>query len=399
MQVRRPVTAFAAAIAACALLSWAAQGAAESPPAPATPAGVNVEVDRLDQTKVTGVFAAKTLPLREEFGVVNLDVTKVKRIDTVPPEAEDVAAGRPGVPANVLLMKGDHLNGSVLLDAIEVTTPGGETVRVPLAEVARITFLHPKDHSLLAAAIALLTLTLMEIVLGVDNVIFLVILAGKLPEEQRPRARTIGLAAALGTRLILLFFLSTLMGLTRPLFVLPNLPLLGTFEARGISWRDIVLLAGGTFLIGKSVYEMHEKVEEAGHEAHQKPTRSSFARVIVMMALFDIIFSLDSVITAVGMVEDLWVMVTAMVLAMFVMLGFAGPINRYVDNHPTIKVLALSFLVLIGVILVAEGLGQHINKGYIYFAMAFAVAVEVVNMQLRGKHPIPTPEKAADAAA
>jgi predicted tellurium resistance membrane protein TerC len=398
MQVRRPVIAFAAAIAACAVWSWAAQGAAESPPAPAAPAGVNVEVERLDQTKVTGVFTAKTLPLQEEFGVVNLDVVKVKRVDTVPPDEAD-AAGRIGIPANVLLMKGEHLNGPLLLDAIEVTPPGGETVRVPLAEVARITFLHPKDHSLLAAAIALLTLTMMEIVLGVDNVIFLVILAGKLPEAQRPRARTIGLAAALGTRLILLFFLSTLMGLTRPVFVLPHLPFLGTFEARGISWRDIVLLAGGLFLIGKSVYEMHEKVEEAGHETDAKPTRSSFARVILMMAIFDIIFSLDSVITAVGMVEDLWVMVTAMVLAMFVMLGFAGPINRFVDNHPTIKVLALSFLVLIGVILVAEGLGQHINKGYIYFAMAFAVAVEVVNIQLRGKHPIPTLEKAAGVAA
>ena len=400
MQVRRLFTVFAAVVAASAVWSWAARGEGEPlPAAPAAPGGVAVEVERLDQTQVDGLFAPRTFALREDFGVVNLDVAKVKRIDTIHPDAAEPRAGQSGIPANVMLTTGDHLNGTLQLEAIEVTTPGGQAVRVPLAEVARVTFLHPKDHSLLAAAIALLTLTLMEIVLGVDNVIFLVILAGKLPEEQRPRARTIGLAAALGTRLLLLFFLSTLMGLTKPLFILPHLPMIGTFEARGISWRDIVLLVGGMFLIGKSVYEMHEKVEEAGAAAAATPTRSSFVRVIVMMAIFDIVFSLDSVITAVGMVEDLWVMVTAMVLAMFVMLGFAGPINRYVDNHPTIKVLALSFLVLIGVILVAEGLGQHINKGYIYFAMAFAVGVEVINMQLRGHNPTPTPQKAAEAAA
>ena len=226
----------------------------------------------------------------------------------------------------------------------------------------------------------------MEVVLGVDNVIFLAILTGKLPEEQRPRARWFGLAAALGTRLLLLMTLSFLLGLTKPVFTLPAMPLFESLEARGISWRDIILLAGGLFLIGKSTFEMHEKLEHAKVENDQKPpSRSSFLKVIIMIAIVDIVFSLDSVITAVGMVDDVFVMVIAMVIAMLVMLVFAGPISRFVDHRPTVKILALSFLILIGVLLVAEGLGQHLDKGYIYFAMAFAVGVELVNIQLRGK--------------
>jgi predicted tellurium resistance membrane protein TerC len=239
-----------------------------------------------------------------------------------------------------------------------------------------------------AAWASLATLTLMEIVLGIDNIIFLAIVAGRLPEHQQARARRIGLGAALGTRLLLLFTLSILLGLTAPVFVLPDLPLLHDLEAREVSWRDIILFAGGLFLIGKSVFEIHEKLEHARsqHESggQSAPKQTTFLRAIVTIAILDIVFSLDSVITAVGMVDQLWVMVTAMVIAMIVMLIFAGPISRYVDRHPTIKLLALAFLILIGVLLVAESLGQHIDKGYIYFAMAFSVVMEMINLRLRG---------------
>jgi predicted tellurium resistance membrane protein TerC len=236
----------------------------------------------------------------------------------------------------------------------------------------------------------------MEIILGVDNIIFLAILASKVDPPRQPAARRIGLLAALGTRILLLFSLTWLLGLTRPLFELPELPLLQTAEARGVSWRDLILFAGGVFLIGKSVVEMHEKLEHAKAQHKGGPSTAkaaaSFASVIAQIAVIDIVFSLDSVITAVGMVEDLWVMVTAMLLAVGVMMFSAGPIARFVDRRPTVKVLALAFLILIGVLLVAEALGQHIDKGYIYFAMAFAVGVEMVNMRLRkpdepGEHP------------
>ncbi len=384
MQVRRVLVVFAAGVVALGLLAWSAR-AGDPPAPPAAPAAsVEVEVAMADGAKVRGRYAAKSLRVRTDFGVVEIDIPKLKRLDLSPPEPPE-----PSEVANVLLMDKSHLTGVVLADTLVVETADGQPVTLKLADVSQVKFLHPKDTSFVGLAVALLTLTLMEIVLGVDNVIFLAILAGKLPEEQRPRARKLGLAAALGTRLLLLLGLSTLMGLTQPVFTLPALPFLDTPEARGISWRDIVLLAGGLFLIGKSVYEMHEKVENA--KAGEQPvSKSSFVKVIVMIAIVDIVFSLDSVITAVGMVEDVWVMVAGMVLAMFVMLGFAGPISRFVDRHPTIKMLALSFLVMIGVLLVAEGLGQHINKGYIYFAMAFAVAVELVNMNLRGKPELKT---------
>jgi predicted tellurium resistance membrane protein TerC len=174
--------------------------------------------------------------------------------------------------------------------------------------------------------------------------------------------------------------------LTAPLFTLPPLPFLHDWEARVISWRDLILLAGGLFLIGKSVREMHEKLEQARPESRsaiptRRPTR--FLSAVITIALIDIVFSLDSVITAIGMVEDVWIMVTAMVLAMLVMLAFARSVGTFVERHPTIKVLALSFLILIGVLLAAEGLGQHLDKGYIYFAMAFAVVVETINLKLR----------------
>lgn len=226
--------------------------------------------------------------------------------------------------------------------------------------------------------ISLLTLTGLEIVLGIDNVIFISILAGKLPPSQQARARKLGLSLALITRVLLLMSLTWIMGLTRPLLTLPLLH-------QEISGRDLVLLLGGLFLIWKSVKEVHEKLEDA--DGHANPTRGgiSFAAVIVQILLLDIVFSLDSVITAVGMADNLWVMVTAVVIALGVMLVFAESISDFVNRHPTLKMLALSFLILIGVTLVGEGLGQHIPKGYIYFSMAFAFGVEMLNLKLRTK--------------
>src|SRR4051812_22353441 len=211
--------------------------------------------------------------------------------------------------------------------------------------------------------VSLLTLTGLEIVLGIDNVIFISILAGKLPVAQQEKARRWGLSLALITRVLLLMSLSWIMGLTKPLFTL-------TLLHQEISGRDLVLLLGGLFLIWKSVKEVHEKLEDA--DGHANPTRAgiSFTGVIVQILLLDIVFSLDSVITAVGMADNIWVMVAAVVIALGVMLFFAGSISDFVNRHPTLKMLALSFLILIGVTLVGEGLGQHIPKGYIYFSMA-----------------------------
>jgi predicted tellurium resistance membrane protein TerC len=226
--------------------------------------------------------------------------------------------------------------------------------------------------------ISLLTLTALEIVLGIDNIIFISILAGKLPHDQQPKARKLGLSLALITRILLLMSLTWIMGLTRPLFTLPILN-------QGISGRDLVLLIGGLFLIWKSVREVHEKLEEDdGHVTNTK-VRASFASVIVQILLLDIVFSLDSVITAVGMADNIWVMVAAVVIALGVMLAAAGSISDFVNRHPTLKMLALSFLILIGVTLIGEGLGFHIPKGYIYFSMAFAFAVEMLNLRMRSK--------------
>jgi len=226
--------------------------------------------------------------------------------------------------------------------------------------------------------IALLTLTAMEIVLGVDNVVFIAILVGRVSADKRERIRRIGIALALVIRIGLLFTLSWLMGLTAPLFsVLGN----------EISGRDLILIAGGLFLVGKSAHEMHAKLEGPDAEDGTMGTAApAIAAVLAQILVLDVVFSLDSVITAVGMARDLWVMVTAMILSVAVMLVFAGKIGDFVDRHPTLKILALAFLLLIGVMLVGEGFGQHISKGYIYFAMAFALLVELLNMRLRKVH-------------
>jgi predicted tellurium resistance membrane protein TerC len=233
--------------------------------------------------------------------------------------------------------------------------------------------------------ISLITLTALEIVLGIDNIIFISILAGKLPVAQQAKARQLGLSLALITRVLLLMSLTWLMGLTKPLFTLPVLE-------HGLSGRDLILLLGGLFLIGKSVVEVHEKLEaEDGHVTSGK-ARASFASTIVQILLLDIVFSLDSVITAVGMANNVGVMIAAVVIALGVMLVFAGAISDFVNRHPTLKMLALSFLILIGVTLVGESLGQHIPKGYIYFSMAFAFGVEMLNLRLRAKHKAPPVE-------
>jgi predicted tellurium resistance membrane protein TerC len=227
-------------------------------------------------------------------------------------------------------------------------------------------------------ALSLITLSAMETVLGIDNVVFLSILTGKLPKDQQPRARRLGLMLALGTRLLLLFGLSWVMGLTAPLF-----EVLG----RGISGRDMILFGGGGFLIAKATREIHDKLEggtEHAHEVGAKP-RASFGVVLIQIAVLDVVFSLDSVITAVGMAQHLPIMIAAMVIAMGIMLLAAGAIGEFVEEHPTMKMLALSFLILIGVMLLAEGMGQHISKGYVYFAMAFSFGVEVLNLRLHKK--------------
>ncbi len=226
--------------------------------------------------------------------------------------------------------------------------------------------------------ISLFTLTALEIVLGIDNVIFITILAGKLPASQQNKARKTGLMLAFVTRVILLFCITWLMGLTRPLFTLPLLDHM-------VSGKDLILLIGGLFLIGKSVVEIHEKLEGADGHATPSGNAASFGAVIVQILLLDIVFSLDSVITAVGMANEIWVMVTAVLIALILMLVFAGAIGDFVNRHPTLKMLALSFLILIGVTLVGEGLGRHIPKGYIYFSMAFAFLVEMLNLRLRTK--------------
>jgi predicted tellurium resistance membrane protein TerC len=221
--------------------------------------------------------------------------------------------------------------------------------------------------------IAFLTLTVLELVLGIDNIVFISILAGKLPPEQQSRARYVGLGLALLMRVILLFSLTWVIGLTAPLF---------SVVGQEISGRDLVLLIGGLFLLAKSTHEIHGSLE--GDEGHKSAKiYPSFVGVLIQIALLDIVFSLDSVITAVGMVDNLWVMISAVVVSIIFMMAFAGTIGAFVQKHPTIKMLALSFLILIGVTLIAEGLDQHIPKGYIYFAMAFSVLVEILNLRLR----------------
>ncbi len=223
------------------------------------------------------------------------------------------------------------------------------------------------------AWIALLTLTVLEIVLGIDNIIFISILSGKLPLHKQPRARITGLAAAMLMRIGLLFSLVWVMKLTAPLFAV---------WGNEISGRDLILIAGGLFLLAKSTYEIHDKLEgESGRR--EARAAASFAGVIVQIMVLDIIFSLDSVITAIGMANRLEIMVLAVVIAVLFMMSSAGTIARFVERHPTVKMLALSFLLLIGVALIADGLDRHIPKGYIYFAMAFSVFVEMLNLRVR----------------
>jgi predicted tellurium resistance membrane protein TerC len=225
------------------------------------------------------------------------------------------------------------------------------------------------------AWIALVTLTLLEIVLGIDNVIFISIVAGKLPATDRERARKLGLTLAMLMRIGLLASIAWIARLTTPLVTLAGF---------AISGRDLILIIGGLFLIGKATYEIHDKLEgEEGHASAK--VLPSFSGVIVQILLLDIVFSLDSVITAIGMAEDLAVMVLAVMIAVGVMLVFSGKIGEFVERHPTLKVLALSFLLLIGTSLVAEGFHQHISKGYIYFAMAFSVFVEAINLRIRSR--------------
>ena len=227
---------------------------------------------------------------------------------------------------------------------------------------------------------ALVTLTLLEIVLGIDNIVFISILTGKLPENQRERGRIIGLSAAMVMRIILLFFASWIVRLTDELFSI--------FD-RGFSGKDLIMLAGGLFLIAKATMELHDKLE--GNEHEQEVSGSvTFGSVIFQILLLDIVFSIDSVITAVGMTEHLPIMIAAVVISIGVMIASANSIAGFVEKHPTIKVLALSFLILIGFTLVAEGFHVHVPKGYIYFAMAFSVMIELINMRIRGKSEEPT---------
>ena len=233
-------------------------------------------------------------------------------------------------------------------------------------------------HALLTAdgLIALVTLTAMEIVLGIDNVVFLAILVGRLPTSQQAFARRLGLTLALGMRIGLLLMISWIMGLTAPLF---------SVLGGSVSGRALILLGGGLFLIAKATWEIYDKVEAGHGESGAAPARGAFLFVLAQVLLIDIVFSLDSVITAVGMADEISIMVIAMVAAMLVMLVSAGAVSGFVNRHPSVKILALAFLLLIGVMLVAEGMGTHVAKGYIYFAMAFSLFVEMLNLRYHKK--------------
>jgi predicted tellurium resistance membrane protein TerC len=230
------------------------------------------------------------------------------------------------------------------------------------------------------AWVALATLTLLEIVLGVDNIIFISILVGRLPESQRQRARLLGLGFAMGTRILLLLMLTWIMRLQTPWFTVAGI---------GFSGRDLILIGGGLFLLVKATLEIHESLEGSEHGDRAVGKHAAFVSTILQIGLIDIVFSLDSVITAVGLADHLPVMIIAIVIAVLVMMIAAGAIGRFVDTHPTIKMLALSFLVLIGVALIAEGVDVHIPKGYIYFAMAFSVGVEMLNLRIRRSKQTP----------
>jgi predicted tellurium resistance membrane protein TerC len=222
--------------------------------------------------------------------------------------------------------------------------------------------------------IALLTLAGLEIVLGIDNIVFISILCGKLPPQRRTRARQIGLLLAMGMRIALLLAISWVMGLTTPLFAVLE---------HAFTGRDLILLSGGLFLVAKATWEIHDKLEAEEHGASGSGVAASFGAILGQIVLLDVVFSLDSVITAVGMVSEISIMITAVVLSVAFMMWFATPISDFVEHHPTVKMLALSFLLLIGMTLVADGLGHHVPKGYVYFAMGFSVFVEMLNLRLR----------------
>lgn len=363
---------------------------AEEGPARQVPVAVpsqaypQVKLDPLgDGPAVEGTLKMTSVEVRTAEGTRVIDVAHVARI-TFPKDR--TAQSQDAVE----LDSKDVVRGQVTTAVFPVESDG-RTKDWKRDELRELRTVKEKTVSVLGLAVGLLTLSVMEIVLGIDNIIFLAIVAARLPKDDQPRARKIGLAAALGTRILLLFSLTWLLGLTAPIFTLPDLPQLHDLEAREVSGRDLILFGGGLFLIFKSVREMHKKLEEAKEKGDEGGAGggkvASFAGTIATIAVIDIVFSLDSVITAVGMVDNLYVMIGGMVIAMMVMWRFAGPVSDFVDHHPTIKVLALAFLILIGVMLVAEGLGQHIDKGYIYFAMAFAVVIELVNMRLRGSDP------------
>ena len=229
--------------------------------------------------------------------------------------------------------------------------------------------------------IALLTLTSLEIVLGIDNIVFISILVAKLPAARQARARRLGLLLAMGMRIGLLLAITWVMGLTRPLF---------TLLERGFTGRDLILLVGGLFLVAKATWEIHDKLEGGEQRGRPRVKAATFGAVLIQIMLLDIVFSLDSVITAVGMARDVAIMIAAVMIAVFVMMLAAGGISSFIERHPTMKMLALSFLLLIGVMLIADGFGQHVSKGYIYFAMAFSLFVEVLNLRIRrgGEPPV-----------
>jgi predicted tellurium resistance membrane protein TerC len=239
------------------------------------------------------------------------------------------------------------------------------------------------DFSNPAIWISLLTLTFLEVVLGIDNIIFISIVANKLPEAQRPRARNIGLTLALVMRIGLLFTITWMMGLKEPVLTIPFMDdprFPGTDLA--ISWKDLILIAGGIFLLIKSTLEIHHKLEHSSKEASAKGT-ATFGAVIFQIVLVDAVFSVDSILTAIGLVDSLFIMIVAVVVSMAVMLAFAGPISNFINQHPALQVLALAFLIAIGIILIANGLHQDFNKGYIYTALAFSLIVELINMRMR----------------
>lgn len=335
------------------------------------PTQPTVRLELMDRSIVNGVWSNPPFEFVCAETVIQVEPSRVRTL----------AFGLAGNDQIELTGMDYVFRGTARLTSVTVAGTAYDRIKVRKLKQTRA----DGQHFFTGIFIPLLTLTAMEIVLGIDNIIFLAIVAGKLPTAQQPKARRLGLIAALVTRLLLLTTLSFILGLTAPVLTLPDWPLLHSLEAREISWRDIILLLGGAFLIGKSTYEIHDKLEVPveGERHSTIGGTGRFGLVLLQIAVIDIIFSLDSVITAVGMVESLTIMVIAMVIAVGVMMMFAETIARFVARNPTLKILALAFLILIGVLLVADGLGQHIDKGYVYFAMAFSLVVEVVNIRLR----------------